>query len=274
MRAWAARACLSAGLAGALLLCGCGASAGAEAGVHIAVGETVAHVFAIGTPVEIAGRVRGDVYALGADVRLDPTARVQGNVGVLGGDLTVAPGARVPGFVFDVDLAGMHLDQVLVLLSLSLVWTLLRYLVAAALVVAGVLVALAMPTVVEAMGRRFLAHPWRFGLAGLYGAVAALALSVALAVTLVLAPAAVALLAATALAAALGIGATGFAVGDALAARFDLNWPGGGRKTALGLGLLMAGTLLPLVGPLLLVAAAVWGLGLVASHAHSWIRSR
>jgi hypothetical protein len=60
-------------------------------------GEAYGDVAAVEGPVEISGRVTGDVVVLGGDVRLLPTARVGGDVSALGGVIRAAPGARVEG---------------------------------------------------------------------------------------------------------------------------------------------------------------------------------
>jgi hypothetical protein len=267
-----------ASLAAAALLLALAASAPAAAGgrpeVRVALGQSVAHVFSVGAPVDVTGRVRGDVYAVGADVTLGPHAVVLGNVGVLGGDLTVSPGARVSGFVLDVDLARLTVGPLLVLLSLSLAWTLFRFLVAAALWAVGVLLALGLPGLVASLGQRFLLRPARCALPGLYSLALAVVLALVAAGTLVLLPVGLGILFVTGCAAVCGMAGVGAALGEVLATRFDLPWPGGGRRTALGLGLLMVGSLVPLVGPLFLAVVALLGLGLVAVELHLWLRSR
>ena len=50
-----------------------------------------------GRPIEVQGRVKGNVVAIGADVLLQPGAEVEGRVVTLLGDIRQAPGARVHG---------------------------------------------------------------------------------------------------------------------------------------------------------------------------------
>ena len=60
------------------------------------IGGTVA---VLTGPVRIAGTVAGDVVAVNADVRLEPSAVIEGDVLVLGGTLDRAPEARIEGEV-------------------------------------------------------------------------------------------------------------------------------------------------------------------------------
>lgn len=60
-------------------------------------GEALSHVVALDGSVEVVGTVGGDVITLGGDVRLAPGARVEGDIFVLGGRLEAAPDARVGG---------------------------------------------------------------------------------------------------------------------------------------------------------------------------------
>lgn len=60
-------------------------------------GEALGAVAALDGSVEVAGRVHGDVIALGGDVRLTATAVVDGDVHVLGGTLRAERGARLGG---------------------------------------------------------------------------------------------------------------------------------------------------------------------------------
>lgn len=51
----------------------------------------------LGGPVELGGRVAGDLVVINGDVNLRPTASVDGDVTVVGGRATAAEGARVQG---------------------------------------------------------------------------------------------------------------------------------------------------------------------------------
>ena len=72
------------------------------------IGGTVA---VLTGPVRIAGTVAGDVVAVNADVRLEPSAVIEGDVLVLGGTLDRAPEARIEGEVrLQAEVLRYHLD--------------------------------------------------------------------------------------------------------------------------------------------------------------------
>lgn len=60
-------------------------------------GDALADVAALDGPVQVFGRVGGDVIALGGNVELAAGSRVEGDVFVLGGHLSTARGAYVGG---------------------------------------------------------------------------------------------------------------------------------------------------------------------------------
>lgn len=60
-------------------------------------GEALADVATVDGSVRISGRVEGDVIVLGGEALLLPTAYVVGDVFVLGGTLTAREGARIDG---------------------------------------------------------------------------------------------------------------------------------------------------------------------------------
>jgi cytoskeletal protein CcmA (bactofilin family) len=242
-----------------------------------------------GGNLEITGHVEGDAHAFGGNVVLGPGARVEGDVSSFGGAVIKQDGARVEGTTES--FGGKKIGQ-LVSGELKdglkkakhrhadhdeqeerqerdddndIATFLIQFAVMFGL---GFLGQMLFPARMKALAADIQSKPLAGGMVGLAGAVALipasiplLLVSIVLAVTIIGIPVAVALWMLPPLAAAVGFTAVASSIGTRLPIMR-------GRKTqamvmALGLLLLLAVGQIPVLGPLVLVAAALVGFGAV-----------
>lgn len=213
--------------------------------------------------LDLDGAVRGDVTILGGALRLGPAAVIDGTLNVGGGALDRSPTATIAGG--ENRGMGVALPDVRPATLSSLVsragWALAN---ALALALLAALTAQFLPRPVSRVGMAATRYPLVAGALGLLAGVVVPALLVLMAFTLVLIPVAIlgaALLALTAIYGWLAIGA---ALGRWLFARLNRRVS---RAAAAATGTLLLTlalnviNLVPLVGPLALLAAVVTGFG-------------
>jgi cytoskeletal protein CcmA (bactofilin family) len=241
-----------------------------------------------GGNLEITGHVEGDAHAFGGNVVLGPGAVVEGDVSSFGGAVLKQDGARVNGSTESCGGAKLgkvisgelrhglkkakhpHADEdsdeheerhrdsgfATFLIQFAVMFGL------------GFLGQMLFPARMKALAADIQAKPLAGGMVGLAGAVALIpaaipliVVSIVLAVTIIGIPVAVALWLLPPLAAAVGFTAVASSIGTRLPVMR-------GRKTqamvmALGLLLLLVVGRIPVLGPLVLVAAALVGFGAV-----------
>lgn len=260
-------------LAAAAAACGTAPPAsGQPPRLHVAAGQTVNGVFSLGRPVDLQGRAREDVSVIGADATIGPGGVVGGNVTVVGGLLHVAPGARIGGLVIDLNLASGQPAEALGVAGFWAAWALLRLLLTLAVFALALLAAALVPRWVALVGERTRANPWAMARVGLWSIILGLLVTIVLAATLIGLPVAAGLALAYAVATAFGLAGVGYWLGDAAAQRLGVDWPGGVRKVALGLGAILAASFVPLLGPLLLAIASLVAFGAAMTSLHAWVR--
>lgn len=239
-----------------------------------------------GGNLEITGHVEGDAHAFGGNVVLGPGARVEGDVSSFGGTVIKQKGAHVEGSTESfggAQIGKMVSGEVRKGLKKSahdhaeseereerdddndIATFLIQFAVMFGL---GFLGQMLFPARMKALAADIQARPLAGGVVGLVAALSLIPASIPLAlVTIILAvtiigiPVAVALWLIPPLAAAVGFTAVASSIGTRLPVMR-------GRKTqamvmALGLLLLLAVGQIPVLGPLVLIAAALVGLGAV-----------
>ncbi|MFY0523013.1 hypothetical protein ACN28I_07405 [Archangium gephyra] len=239
-----------------------------------------------GGNLEITGHVEGDAHAFGGNVVLGPGARVEGDVSSFGGTVIKQDGAHVEGSTESfggAQIGKMVSGEVRKGLKKSrhdpadseerrerdddndVATFLIQFAVLFGL---GFLGQMLFPARMKALAADIQAKPLAGGVVGLVTALALIPASIPLAlVTVILAvtiigiPVAAALWLIPPLAAAVGFTAVASSIGTRLPVMR-------GRKTqamvmALGLLLLLAVGQIPVLGPLVLIAAAMVGLGAV-----------
>ncbi|MFE8598361.1 hypothetical protein [Archangium violaceum] len=235
-----------------------------------------------GGNLEINGHVEGDAHAFGGNVVLGPGAVVEGDVSSFGGAVIKQDGARVEGSTESFGGAKLgkvisgelkkakhanadHDEQEERDSGGGFAAFLIQFAVMFGL---GFLGQMLFPARMKALAEDIQTKPLAGGLVGLAGAVALIpasiplfVVSIVLAVTIVGIPVAVALWLLPPLAAAVGFTAVASSIGTRLPVMR-------GRKTqamvmALGLLLLLVVGRIPVLGPLVLVAAVLVGFGAV-----------
>ncbi len=226
-------------------------------------GVVVGDVVAVGGDVTVTGTVRGDVVALAGVVRLGPTAQV-------GGDLIsprqpiVARGAQIRGQVQPVgelERAGEGAGE----------WSAAGYLLGwLGMTVSAILLALLLHWLVPTRSsREVLAvaqrEPGKAVGVGLIGAILLPVIALAAMITVVGLPFGVAILIAAGLLAFVGFVAAGWILGRSLSQRSTrgqdwdpIAW------VVIGVALLSAVTLIPVVGNLVWIVASMYGVGAIA----------
>ncbi len=232
-----------------------------DGAVEVPEGEVVGEAVSYTGPVVVRGTVRGDAVSFASDVRVTATGRVEGDAVSFGGGVTVDPGGRVDGDRVALGRDGSALTGAFTpaRTGMALVHGIARRL---ALLLAamgiGVLVAGLWPDRVERIAERLAQRPFWYGVAGavLLG-VGGLA-GVAFALTIVGIPLTMVILALLGIGWLLGSVALCRLLGARLA-------PMEGRPSwapfLVGAGLLAALGLVPGVGPVVLILAALPAVG-------------
>jgi hypothetical protein len=245
------------------------------------------NAISVGGSVTVLGEVRGDAVAIGGDMDLGPTAVVTGRVVVVGGRLRQDPAARVGGGVRQIGwndarfgsfwrrswdrttLSGWSFAA-----PLALIAQIIRLGVMCLLTVLVVLVG---GNVVDRIGRRAAAEPFKAGAIGLLSQLLFLPLLVVIIILLCITIVGIPLLAlipfavlGLALVGLVGFAAVALRVGQAVGER--LAWSGGPYLLAVtGVIVLLAPILIArLIGlagfPLSLFSAVLAGVGLVLEY--------
>lgn len=223
-------------------------------------GESVDDVVAIGGSAIVDGEVRGDVTALGGSIRLGPHARVLGDAHAVGGSIDVMPGAWAPranaGWVPPVPPAPVtELDH-----HHEEIGGFFRSLVAHALLfLLGLFLIGLVPERMGAMHVAIVRDPLRTVGTGVGAYVAAGVLVVALAISLIGIPAAVALTVAVPVATYVGLAGAASVVGAALPLEGLRGAPV--RQLLAGVTVIFVLSFVPVLGPVLIAAAACLGVG-------------
>ncbi|MGQ0504315.1 MAG: hypothetical protein ACT4TC_03275 [Myxococcaceae bacterium] len=248
----------------------------ARGDLTIGPGQRVETAVAYGGDLIVNGRVDGDAMAMGGDVILGPGALVKGSVITLGGEITKGPGARVRGD--EVALGGSSFSKVISStiaknrhhvddsddedeasdhgLSISgfLVWF-------AVLFGVGFLFMIFAPDRMKGIEAQLKADPVKCALTGFVGALAFGPFLVLLCITIVGIPVAFAAALLAPLALAIGYGA----IANELGMRMPFFH---GRKTqalvlAMGLAVILAVGLIPVLGALVHIACILLGFGAI-----------
>lgn len=244
---------------------------------HVVVEEntSVEHAVSYGGGLEVRGHVEGDAVAFGGGVHLAPTAEVEGDVVAFGGGITREAGAilegdeiafgdgsfgpAIAGGITRLAPVGREADDEEESSSGSSLPAFLAWF--AVLFGTGFLGMMFAPNRMKLMEAELKRDPIRCGLTGLVGIPALLVLSVLLAVTVVGVLVAVPLLVLSALGLLLGL----CAVANEIGVRLPLM---NIRKTqavvlAVGILVLMVVSLIPVMGPLMLVVLGLAAFGSV-----------
>jgi hypothetical protein len=242
--------------------------------------EEVFDAIAIGGPLTVRGKVRGDAIALGGSVTIEPGAIVDGDVIALGGAVRVAAGATVFGDAtaiggsVDIDpdatvegqqlRVGGSLGGLISGLVQSIagareappfaLHALAHVVHAVALVVVALLVLAFLPERVERVRGFLTARPGASVLGGLAIAVGFVPVIVLLCISIVGIPLVPVVLVAVAALLAMGITAAATWLGDRLPVLQDRKSPF--VALLLGVAVLMLVTLIPFVGSLVVVVLA------------------
>jgi hypothetical protein len=257
--------------------------------IHVRPGERVAEVVTFGGDVRVDGEVVGDVVTMMGDITVGPRGSVGGEIVTLGGELTVAESADVPagqvvlgpfGEVREGDqrkarVDGLHHDGPNITIRAEgqaardgpfAEGSFLRELFGdaakhALLFLLGLLLLGLAPTRFGELKRAIVRAPGRNFAMGFLGLLGALVLMVVLAITLIGIPAALVLGLATYLAYYVGLVAAAAVLGAALPLTALHDRPV--LQLFAGIAALFVLALVPVVGTLLSVLAALVGLGAV-----------
>jgi hypothetical protein len=242
--------------------------------------EEVFDAIAMGGPLTVRGKVRGDAVALGGSVTIEPGAIVDGEVVALGGGVRVAAGARIVGDVtaiggtVDIDpdatvegqqlrvggsLGGLISGLVRSVVDVSdaspfalhALWGVVR---AVALVVVALLVLAFLPERVERVRGFLTARPGASALGGLAIAAGFVPVIVLLCISIVGIPLVPVVLVAVAALLAMGITAAATWLGDRLPMLEDRKSPF--VALLLGVAVLTLVNLVPIVGGLVVIVLA------------------
>ena len=233
----------------------------------VQAGETADSVVILNGDALIAGAVDGSVVAVNGDVRV--TGRVDDDVTSLTGRVSVAAGGRVDGDVVSQERAriaadatvGGDVDRIRDVswsafgLGAFAVW----FTVSVSTLVLGLLVLLLAPGLAEAARAVAGDGAARAALWGIVAAVGLPIIAFVLVATIVGLPLGVAVLLALAFVFMLGYVLSAYALGGRVARSSWSRW----AAFLVGWGILRAIAIVPVLGTLVTVAAAVFGLGLL-----------
>ncbi len=254
-------------------------SFGGDVTVHR--GERVHDVVTMGGDAKIAGKVLGDVVTMGGDIHVLSGGSVLGSVVTMGGKLKVDDGAQVVGT--RTGMGGHHHGMSLRLddggsrvphtgstdddcAPESGLGAFLHHALGSAsehalLFLLGLVLLGMSPDRFAALQRTMVRSPVRAGATGVLSFIAASVLSIVLVITLIGIPAAVVVVLGVAVGAYIGIVATASIVGGALPVAALRNRPL--LQLAAGVALLFVASLVPVVGTIVGIAAAIFGFGAV-----------
>ncbi|MGE0784571.1 MAG: hypothetical protein AB7S26_02710 [Sandaracinaceae bacterium] len=229
-------------------------------------GRALGDVVTMGGDADIRGEVVGNVTTMGGDIEVRDGARIHGDLNAMGGDIDIADGAQVygqvllnPGEAMDGDevapaatvhqdgdgLAGVFrwglFNALIFLFGLFMLGTARKR----------------FGTLRTEIGER----PVRSALGGMFGALAAMALTVVLCLTLIGIPGAVVLSILLVVAVFVGWTTSAWWLGSALPLRRLKDRPV--AQLAAGVGVFFVVGLVPKIGVLVVIAAVLAGLGAV-----------
>ena len=219
-------------------------------------------VFLLGGELEVAGRVDGDVSAIGGVLIVGPTADLGGNLRVGGGELDLSPRAEVAGQTLTGAASGARPEDLFPRRSLR--EGIVRAVISALLLAKyASLAARFFPRSLDRVARAARSEPLAAAAMGLLAGVVGLTLWVVLAFTLILIPVALIGLLIGFLAIGYGWTALGTVLGRTLAGRAR-SVPQRAFWGTLVFGLVLnLLALLPYVGGLIALTAAAYSLGAV-----------
>ncbi|MCA9604297.1 MAG: polymer-forming cytoskeletal protein [Myxococcales bacterium] len=229
-------------------------------------GRAYGDVVTMGGDADITGEVIGNVITMGGDIRIGSDARIHGDINAMGGEVQVDDGAAVHGQILDASDAAAgrpsrhhHLGKGGDVLAGVFRWALFN-----------VLVFLFGLFLMGAYRQRFTTlrmelgdRPLRSAVGGFFGCAAAAMIGGVLTITIIGIPGSLVLGTLVVVGGGMGFAAAAWWLGGVLPLSFAKDRPV--MQLGIGLGLLFLVGLVPVLGKLVVVAAALAGLGAVIS---------
>ncbi len=229
-------------------------------------GHAHGDVVTMGGDADIAGEVIGNVITMGGDIRVGSDARVHGDVNAMGGEIDVEDGATIHGRVLGAGEAGeatpsRHhvLEKGGELLSSVFRWALFNVLV----FLFGLFLMGAYRQRFSTLRTELVDRPLSSAVGGFFGCAAAVMICGVLVVTVIGIPGSIVLGTLLVVGGGVGFAASAWWLGGVLPLSFTRDRPV--LQLGLGLGVLFVAGLVPTVGMLVVIAAALAGLGAVIS---------